>query len=281
LKKNYLKNLIFFGGFILSNIAFAKINMNVQSSEKLYLCNAGLIHPAGENFCQEPSTGRSCDPTSTDSVVCVCTSSSPLGDFISGTVIQPTFRKYQQIPSAASNYMSLADESMVFQTELQDVEVNLGSEQFGAKYYMQFCYHGPVVNNSNNFAASKADLSEGLYKAALSLSALNKIYNSKILNSAQLTTECDLRKVGAVTGPREEGSLPNDFSFEVDFSNQGQVSINDGTLGIGKELILNLNSNASQVPRYCKLTLLFSEAPTGMRNVKSRVDFSGVLNIAK
>lgn len=281
MKLKYVIVLILMSGLALADISVAAINMNVQSAEKLYLCNAGLIHPAGEKVCQEPATGRSCDPTTADSVVCVCTHSSPLGDFMSGMVQQPSIRKYQQVAASATNYMSLVDSSMTFQTELQDLEVNLGSEQFGAKYFVQFCYQGPVANNSNNFTASQADSSEGLYKATLSLFSLNKVYNSKILNSAQLTTECDLRKVGAATAPREAGSLPTDLSFEVDFSNQGQVVINDGTLGVGRELVLNLNPNASQVPRYCKLTLLFSEAPLGMRNVKSRVDFSGVLSVAK
>jgi hypothetical protein len=174
------------------------------------------------------------------------------------------------------------DPALAFDSEITNVEFSLGSEQYGTKYFLQFCYQGPLEDIQAPFPGGpRVDISLGIYKMKLSMTSADKIYNAKLESNAQVSYQCDLRNLGLNTAPRKNGVTPGDFPLEVDAFNQGPLSISDATPGASRELILNLNSIENQVPRYCVLTMSFSELPKDIRSLKSKADFSGTLDIVR
>ena len=252
------------------------------TTEGLFLCNAGLIHPRTETLCRSARTATVCDPSTTDSIDCVCASGSSIGDLVSATIIQGPKSQFKEVPAGETSYTYLVDPALAFESQIANVEFSLGSEQYGTKYFVQFCYEGPFEDIQAPFPGGpRVDISLGIYKMKLSMTSADRKYNAKLESNAQVSYQCDLRNLGLNTAPRKNGATKGDFPLEVDAFNQGPLPIADATPGSSRELILNLNSIEIQVPRYCVLTLSFSELPKDIRSLKSKADFSGTLDIVR
>jgi hypothetical protein len=256
------------------------MGIDSAQTEGLFLCNAGIVHPLSESICQKAGTGEVCDPSITDSLNCICTSPSPVGDFMSGTIIQDEMRMRKQAFANEHSWSLLVDPNFEFNSEIQDLEINLGSEQFGAQYMLQFCYRGPMQDIQNvGFQGEKVDISQGFYKIMASLISKNKNYSTRLANRALLSFRCDLRNVGLQTAPRKNGTDKFDFPFEDDVLGQVFVPLIDVDSPVNHEMFLPLNSNVSQVPRYCSFKILFTEVPAGMRTIKTLVEMVGGLSV--
>jgi hypothetical protein len=267
---------------IFPSEVWSAVSIAPVSTEGLFLCNAGLIHPRTETLCRSARTATVCDPNTTDSIDCVCASGSSIGDLVSGTIIQGPKTTFKEVPAGETAYAYLVDPAVAFDSEIANVEFNLGSEQYGTKYFLQFCYQGPLEDIQAPFPGGpRVDISLGIYKMKLSMTSADRMYNAKLESNAQVSYQCDLRSLGLNTAPRKNGVTPGDFPLEVDAFNQGPLPIADATPGSSRELVLNLNSIETQVPRYCVLTVSFSELPKDIRSLKSKADFSGTLDIVR
>ncbi len=266
---------------IFPHEVWSAVTIAPVSTEGLFMCNAGLIHPRTETLCRSVHTGTVCDPNATDSIDCVCASGSSIGDLVLGTIVEVAKSTTKEVPAGETAYTYLVDPALAFDSQITNVEFSLGSEQYGAKYFVQFCYQGPYEDFQTIPKVGRADLSLGIYKLKFSMTAADKIYNAKLESNAQVSYQCDLRSLGLNTAARKNGNTKGDFPLEVDAFNQGPLPIADATPGASRELILNLNTIPDQVPRYCVITLLFTELPKNIRSLKSKADFSGTLDIIR
>lgn len=265
-----------------SQQSFADVNISTSGTEGLFLCNAGIMHQGGSPLCYNPATGVKCDPQVADPGPCTCTTANGVGDFVSA-IIGGGDQHFRTVTAAGSfDYSYLVPVGNEFSSDLSGLEFNLGSEAYGAKYMLHFCYRGPAPNlqRPSGPNSTPIDMTLGIYKMKLSLSSLNKKYNLKLGSTASIGYRCDLRGLG-LNGAGRGSNESNPGSVESDSSNGTTIGIGDGVYGSGQEIIFTLNSKDTQVPRFCTFTVLFSEQPGFVRTEQTRADFSGYINVSK
>lgn len=126
------------------NLGDIIINSASNDVEHLYVCNAGIMHPAATNtICYEYGTSNLCQGGDHN---CVCYDSSSnnrdaitvaygpiIGDSSSTSVIHAS-------PDA---YNTIFNPTQFLEWDIKALQVNLGSERFGAKYFVDVCYDIP------------------------------------------------------------------------------------------------------------------------------------------
>lgn len=161
-------------------------NFGVQSSGGLlYACNAGIRYtdPTTE-VCYVPNTTTTCDPATDNH--CVCTNSINSEQWKSlilraatstiGTA--PSSSQTSYVPSASGTYAQVVADN-TFGTRIDSMSIDLGSERYGAEYFVDFCYHGSQIEWFRNGVHMNArltasvgatDIASGAYRT---LSGLN------------------------------------------------------------------------------------------------------------
>ncbi len=149
--------------------AFA-VNLTFQfainsSGPDIYACNAGIRHAASTQVCWDTETGNSCVPSTTNSASCMCTGeadgtkgtwnkdvlNSKSGDWQDSTSTGSITSSETAAGNSSSAYTSLfASDDVAYTKRITELSLDLGSEVYGTEYYVDVCYRGTQVAQSNN-----------------------------------------------------------------------------------------------------------------------------------
>ncbi|WP_413560319.1 hypothetical protein [Bdellovibrio sp. HCB209] len=275
--------------FFMALASRAAVNIqtavDATTAEELYLCNASLRHPIlqAEQECINLSDGKVCSPYETDPSkgACMCRAKTNYGDQILA------WDQYGEIQNAfgSDDWMSLVPTTKSFGNKISRLDVALGSENLGAEYSVRFCYAGPQELKQKQ-GNTTIDLTEGKYLVDVSLMGSN--YN-QALDRVTFSYQCDYRYRGNQSGPRKKGdTAPASGTVEND---DGSTTTIFGGGGGGRpgsvsflQRALGLNSNSTQVPRFCIFEFRFKELAgknLGRNTNATQVNFSGKLRICK
>lgn len=281
-----------------------------SSGPAIYACNAGLIHqPSNKQVCYFEGTQNACTPDQNKECTngevchtrCVCTSSGGgeyLMDYMKGTTSnwQSTNDSWSWNTTATtrqagqSNYATLVDDSNAFNHQIKELSFNLGSELYGAKYFVDICYRGPQIEYfADNVQANYTLLAQATAtdfiangvnpgdnsRDGLDLNPMIK-YTQLAGLKVQALTVCDLQGVGdlkyAHNGSSATNGAYNTTINEAYFNSllnptaagkSGEYFIASNSVLINSEanLINNvwLNLYSPKSPRFCRIRYVFSE----------------------
>lgn len=193
-----------------------------SSGVSIYPCDAGIKHATHQKrVCYDRVEKKSCDPsacTSADQCNCVCTGGAAGDDgeyrmdFMKATYADWT----ENGEYASSSVTSVAvgagqtDFSRIFTNknewdkQLTALTFNLGSERYGAEYFLDVCYRGPqieyfmayqnaAVSNSNHWP----NFSIKLQATVTDVASNNLRYSQLAKLKVKTITTCDVQGEGA------------------------------------------------------------------------------------
>lgn len=254
--------------------------VNISSStEDLFLCNAGLKHEMGGQVCFKSTNGQACDPHAAGGSDCTCTTSSK-GDYVSATIGSGDGSYEKQAEASDTQYTKLVGAEKAFDNAISSVTFNLGSESYGANYFVQFCYRGPLKDMQVGRGPA-VDKSQGWYKFQITLTGKDKHYNEK-LSSAKVRYWCDLRNAGSATAARTASDLNPGATVEADLP-VTDVTIPVSSTAFSQQVLpVNLNGAEAEVPRFCVFQLYFAEKDKLIRGyLKNPGSFEGKVKVFK
>jgi hypothetical protein len=152
---------LIFGIFIQQ--AFAAVTVT-SSSPTFYACNGGIRHAESSATCVDSGTNATCVPSSSNVSSCVCTSEASAGawakDQLSSTYADWIDSSTPIGSTSTDNIIALNDkigfntlflnDSVAFTKQMTAFNINLGSEVYGAEYFVDICYQGPQGTTQNN-----------------------------------------------------------------------------------------------------------------------------------
>lgn len=275
-----------------------------SSGPNIYACNAGLLHKAtNRQVCYFEGTKNACTPNTcadgqTCNTKCVCTSSGGgeyLMDYLKAEVANWQDNGNPQGPYTAitkqagnSDFNTLVSDSDAWGKTIQQMHVDLGSELYGAQYFVDVCYRGPQIEYfkdgvNANFsvlaeAAATDFIANGTNPGDNSRDGLDMNPGLKYTQIADLTVQafvtCDLQGLGNYVYAHNLNGVynttDNEAGFVYDSSTKLPVnSVKDlfwassstaassNAVNLINSLIPNVNR--SQAPRFCKVRYVFSE----------------------
>ena len=245
-----------------------------SSGSSIYPCNTGIKHAnTDEVICYkrtEPTT--SCNPSacvSGEQCDCVCTGTVGRSkvDFLNATYTNWTDHN-ESIGSLSSATVKANNKSNFlfknerdnktpakgnyFKKQLTSLSFNLGSETFGAKYFLDVCFRGPQIDyatagiSTNWVAKSQATIQDMVgYASYAGVAGLE--VSSKIV--------CDYQQAGE---PNDVNYVTNHNSFigeeEYDMINNASLVLSDAaSAGV------NITGDNQTAPTFCRVRYTFSE----------------------
>lgn len=134
-----------------------------SSGPSVYACNAGLMHrESSVRACYFEGTNQACTPStcSNTSTVCdtrcVCTTAGG-GEYLKDYMIGSTLKWADNGVVGETNVQShtkgagellfnqLVSDGDAINTRIKELRFNLGSELYGAQYFVDVCYRGPQI----------------------------------------------------------------------------------------------------------------------------------------
>lgn len=282
-----------------------------SSGPAIYACNAGLIHaPSEKQVCYFEGTQNACTPDQNKECTngevchtrCVCTSAGGgeyLMDYMKGTTSTwnaatdgwswNTTATTKQ--AGQSNYATLVPDADVFKHQIKELSFNLGSELYGAKYFVDICYRGPQIEyfadnvNANYTLLAQATASDFIAngvnpgdnsREGLEMNPATIKYTQIAGVKVQAVTVCDLQGVGdykyAHNGSSANSGEYNTVVNEAYFnsllnptaagkSGEYYIASNNVLINSQANLINNvwINLNATKSPRFCRVRYIFTE----------------------
>ena len=231
--------------------------------DDIFPCNAGISHPpAAADVCYKPGTKTTCDPQ-TDIGSCLCYSSSG-GDSVSAHAspifANGTSKNYGLSSSTATNATSNSLFANSWENRIEELKFNLSSERFGTKYFVDFCYLGPIQVMVKDDSGTR-DMTWGNYyiTATGTLTDVilgNAAYSQIAGLNVSMEVRCDLRNHGRLWGPRVPAERApsadiDDPDFFYSTSNMSVIS--------SFSISTMINRSAFDVPRFCTIRYIFSE----------------------
>lgn len=262
-----------------------------STHEGLYLCNAGVAHQRAASSTATPCVeGGECS----DEAV-----SDPArgNDGISYQALQGDglLRRFAISAPKNGNYSMISPMNDGWDNKITELNINLSSEVYGAKYFLEFCYQGPIEQlsncngngngncgngNGNGNGNNKIDLSLGIYQLQSSLFANTVSYINAVSLATRISWSCDLRATGSAKKAREPSEL-TPLAYEID-STQSVVSSLSNISATALSFTHTLNSNTSRVPRFCVVRLEFAEDTAAVRtSLAKTTEFTVDLNFFK
>lgn len=267
-----------------------------SSGPSIYPCDAGLRHAAhSERVCYDRVAQTSCNPalcTNQEQCNCVCTGGAFGGDgeyrqdFMQASYADwtengsyaPSSSTGATISASNGDFARIFTNKNEWDKQIKTLSFNLGSERYGAEFYLDVCYRGPqieyyqfyngVVNSDSNFWPNFAIK---LQSTVTDLTSSNGIKYSEVANlKVKADVVCDVQGVGTYVyahsgNTATNGSYDNaqahtlvgltggDKTFTVPYS-----SFNNGS----NLLLLNdwINLANAKTPRFCKVRYTFLES---------------------
>jgi hypothetical protein len=282
-----------------------------SSGPNIYACNAGITAPqTNKKVCYFEGTTQACtqDTCSTTgencNTRCVCTSSNG-GEWLMNygkvsfedwkdngdTSISGQGTKTFASDSSAAGWVNALSETDSWNKRINNLSFNLGSELYGASYYVDICYRGPqieyfqdqVVSNFNLKAQSNATdfLANGANggdnnRDGLTIPGLvdGKKYTELAGLKVQAFVSCDLQGVGsyqyAMNNQGQYNTSKNEAGFTMGSNNLPATateanssfwSSSAAALGTGNVSLIdtNITNSSTRAPRFCKVRYVFTE----------------------
>lgn len=278
-----------------------------ESNEGLYLCNAGVAHQRADSSTATPCVegGECSDEAVTDP--------ARGNDGIAFQSLQDDgmLRRFAISAPKSGNYSMISPMNSGWSNKITELNISLSSEVHGAKYFLEFCYQGPIEmlsecignsgngngqgtcgnngngngngnenGNGNQGSGNMIDQSLGIYQLQSSLFANTVNYIKTVDLSTRISWSCDLRAAGSATKARATSEL-TPFAYEVD-STQSVVASLNNISATALSFTHTLNSNSSRVPRFCVVRLEFAEDSTAPRSSTAKnTEFTVDLNFLK
>lgn len=256
------------------------------TAEGLYLCNAGISHQRAAS-----STATPCVPGGECSDEAI-TDPARGNDGISFQTVQEDglLRRFAISAPKNGNYSTISPMNNGWGNKITELNISLSSEVYGAKYFLEFCYQGPIEQlsngnghgngNGNGHGNNKIDLSQGIYQLQSSLFANTVNYIKTVNLATRISWSCDLRAAGSATKARAPSEL-SPFAYEID-STQSVVASLANISATALSFTHTLNGNAARVPRFCVVRLEFAEDSTAARTSTAKnTEFTVDLNFFK
>ncbi len=278
-----------------------------SSGPSIYACNAGLKHAPAQRQCYDRVTGGSCSlgcasgnaslcAPGTTPQSCVCTGGDNNNqggyrlDYLNvkhanwvdngeAAGAQTSTKITARESDSAFNTVFAENNTQFFGKQLTEMSVNLGSEQYGAEYFLDVCYRGPQIDYNNvdgiNFALkgkvtvnnlTKGNGQELDYKtlASLNTRAEVKCYLEDEYQYCLQTGSCG----GTTTLNPAVDSIPSVIGYNytrnsgayqtLAGTSQEKTLLNDGAMRVGNE----------KTPRFCVVRYFFKENNTNFRKWK-------------
>lgn len=294
--------------------AFA-INLTFQfdvnsSGPSIYACNAGLKHPSGR-ACFDRVEGIACTPGCADGNLtqctagttpktCVCTGE----DFGNGTqgayrldflksstadwtdnqeamgtvtqkMIEAGLTNFNQIHAGAFPVLES------YKKQLKDLTVNLGSEMYGAEYFVDICYRGPQIDYTNSVGYPNSTLNFA-FKANATVFDIKKIDGVTVTDSnykglAGLQVKAELKCImnnkfdycladvlpgetaGCAPGTPQVASAHNlSYPSVEKWIDMGKTAIQEANIIALSTMV----ANGQVTPRFCQIRYSFREKNT-------------------
>jgi hypothetical protein len=286
-----------------------KFDVN-SSGPSIYACNAGIKHQAhSDRVCYDRVTAKSCSPANDCrnevDCNCVCTGSTTADgetrhDFLTvssaewtdnGVAAGPAVIKNLYAPETAFNVAFNESAKEEWTRQLTKMSVNLGSERFGAEFFLDICYRGPQIEYyfaaQNGGFGSAANATPNF--AVKAQATVNDIVSTNGLRYSQLA---DL-KVRAQVVCDQQGK--GNYLYAGSHSPAGQttydtvltdiVGVSIGGGQYSKNVNLRdfnsynsaylvdefINVNNAFTPRFCKIRYSFIENRRNDQNVLAQL----------
>ncbi len=248
-----------------------------SSGASIYPCNAGIKHKkAAAVVCYERTNPEnSCNPSACEegqSCDCVCsgTDGSYLMDFAEATYANWTDHNETYPSSTKATFAADQNKNFLFSNnvdangkvsgnyfdkQLTTLNFNLGSELFGAEYYLDVCFRGPQIDyatagiKTNWEAKAEATIQDltGGYASYAAVAGLK--VNSEIV--------CDYQVSGQ---PNALNFVPGSTVFA---GNDADSLITNASLGYSTAIATggqNITGPGKSAPTFCRVRYTFSEA---------------------
>lgn len=244
MKKLFIASLSLVAAFNASADAINKFTWTFSSSDdKMYVCNAGIMH----SF---PKTGH------------VDANSGGLNSGLTTTTHDWITLNYNTLDmnmdkgpnqtakiEAGTAFNSAFSNTDAFKRVVTSMNVLLGSENYGAKYYVDVCYRGNQFDWSGGIVAD--------YKLVQNQLTYNELTDASY---DQYRNNADL-KVSSVTSCTRDADINTAGAGLVDMHNPASVTISGTTQAVpfvqGNGVSLNIG-NAQ--PKFCKTRYIIEEA---------------------
>ncbi|KYG62330.1 protease [Bdellovibrio bacteriovorus] len=270
-----------------------------SSGPDIYACNAGLRHEASAHkVCYFEDTKTACTPQECNGTVCntrcVCTNDNGgeyLMDYMKGSYSTWNQSKVEWNQTWTSTtaqagqgaYNTLVPHADAFKNRIKELSFNLGSELYGAEYFVDICYRGPQIEyfedgvTANWSLQAQATATDFIANAVnggdntqdgLTMNPTGIKYTTLAGLKVQAITVCDLQGMGQIQKSRNNAGYYNTLDNEASFSNwnspmqasgdfytkSNQVQINSVA-----NLINSTIDNSTKAPRFCRIRYIFSE----------------------
>ncbi len=295
--KAFLVSLFMLTWAVSSYAVSLEFSFDVNSSgTSMYPCDAGIRHARHtERVCYDRVTQASCTPalcTNLEQCNCVCTGSATTGDgeyrqdFLQAKHTAWTENGTYASSSVQSSTVSALDSGFAriftnkneWDKQLTALSFNLGSERYGADFYLDVCYRGPQIEYWQAYQGSTNSDLNYFPNFAIKLQAtVTDLVTSNGLNYSTLAdlkvkTEvaCDVQGLGnyvyahsgtaATTTPVYDNAQAHDLvsmsSGDKNFAT-GYAAFNAGS----NLFLLNdwINLGNANTPRFCKIRYTFIE----------------------
>lgn len=269
-----------------------------SSGPDIYACNAGLRHDASQHkVCYFEDTKTACTPQecngTTCNTRCVCTNDNGgeyLMDYMKGQYSswnQSTVDWNQTWTSTTAqagqgSYNTLVSHGDAFANRIKELSFNLGSELYGAEYFVDICYRGPQIEyfkdgvtanwslqaqaTATDFIANSINPGDNS-QAGLDMNPTGIKYTTLAGLKVQAITVCDQQGLGqlkyAHNNANQYNTLVNEAGFN-DWNNptsggdffrkSSQVQINSVA-----NLISDTIDSSTKAPRFCRIRYIFTE----------------------
>jgi len=276
---NLVKKALFAVALLAATFSVQAIEVSFDfsvysSGSSIYPCNAGIKHAkTNEVICYERANPTaSCNPNACaegESCDCVCTGTRGRSnvDFLTAGYTQwtdhnETIGSSNSASVKAKNHVNFlfknendrrtALNGNYFNKQLTSLSFNLGSETFGAKYFLDICFRGPQIDyasagiSTNWTAKSQATIQDMVDHASYAGVSGLKVKSHIV---------CDYQQAGQ---PNDTDFVPNFRNFDRSdrFGLISKVALGLSDVASSSADITGVNNTA---PTFCRVRYIFSE----------------------
>lgn len=288
---------------LISLFSFAAFGVSVEfkfdvnsSGPSIYPCNAGIRHlKYTDRICYDRLTQQSCTPVedcrNDAECNCVCTGSTSGDGETRFDYLQVTSAAWSEngrpVGAQVSTNISAPDDkwNSVFnenskeewQNQLTKMSINLGSERYGAEYFLDICYRGPQIEYYHASQIDQSQRGDASPNFSLKVQATVNDLSTNGLNYAELadlqvstTVVCDQQGKGNYiyagsaipTGATVYDQILHDIQGITVSGGQYTKTVNFRDFNsVNNAYLINefINKNKFFTPRFCKVRYAFRE----------------------
>lgn len=211
----------------------------------MYLCNAGIRHAENSSIYQDEINATYADYVD---------NTTPIG--------ATTFSTTPARDSASLFNSVFADDAKAFTKEIVDIAIDLGSENYGSEYFVDFCFRGPQSSQSNNGSnyTLKGSVTVSNFRAS-DPSAPSYQVIADLAGRAE--AKCYLDKSGGASSTIIPGVSSTNY-FKSSGTTYTPMTSSASQLALLVDSGL-LNIAGDKIPRFCMVRYYFKENSAALR----------------